>query len=95
MEKVGCKQVVDFMKKEGWYREYCDNILCSLRDCEDKNDKKVKRLALKELLCYNGDDAIASNLIWSGTFEGYEYWCDKGYSLRRAFRGKRLKYKTI
>lgn len=96
MVRVGCKQVVDYMKKEGWYGLYCDNLLYELsHDDYEGNKKKMKQYYLRQLFCYNGADAVSSNLIWSDTSEGYDYWRNKSIDLGITFRRKRLKYKEL
>lgn len=95
MIRVGCKQVVDYMKKKGWYGLYCDNLLYDLSQDEDRDVKTTKQHYLMELFCYNGENAVADNFIWSDTFEGYDYWRNKSVDLAFTFRCKRLKYKEL
>lgn len=95
MRRIGCKQVVDYMKKEGWYGLYCDNLLYELSHYDYEGNKKIKQHYLRKLFCYNGANAVSSNLIWSSTSEGYDYWRNRSVDLEITFSHKRLKYKEL
>ena len=96
--KVGCKQVIDFMKKEGWYTDYKDEVIKYMKAIDDPDNPqhiRVKRHLLRCLFCFNGINAVTDNLLWNATSKGYDFWAEKNIFLNRHFRYTDLKYKTV
>lgn len=96
--QVGCKQVLDFIKKEGWYTDYKEAVIEYMKAIDDPDkplDIRMKRHLLKYLFCFNGIDAVSNNMLWDATSKGYDFWCEKNVVLRSHFRYIDLKYKTV
>ena len=84
MRDVKSKEVIDFMKSEGYYRAYCRNILRS--KLRRDNVKFLKRHKLLNVLCRNGIESIVCAFIWSNTPEGSDYWEQRDTELKTHFR---------
>ena len=98
MKRVGCKQVLDFMKKGGWCTDYKDEVIKYMKAIDDPDkplDIRMKRHLLKCLFCFNDIDAVANNMLWDATFKGYDFWAGKSLELKNHFRYIDLKYKTV
>lgn len=96
--RVGCKQVLDFMKKEGWYDAYKKETIKYMKAIDDPDnplDIRMKRHLLRCLFCFNGTEAIVDNLFWATTSDGYDFWDGKNNVLKEHFLHIPLRYKTV
>ena len=92
---VGCKQIVDYMKKNGFYGQYCREILTDDLEKYAKKTLKGRQNILRFLLCASGTLAILDGFCWDASSEGHSFWSKKNAQLGRAFISIPLKYKYI
>ena len=93
--KIGCKQIIDYMKKNGFYSQYCRNVLNDNRIDTSKKSLRYKQHLFMGLMYAAGTSAINNNFRWGATPEGYEFWYEKSLQINRAFASVPLKYKHI
>ena len=94
-KRVGCKQIVDYMKKNGFYGKYCREVLTDDLAKHATKTLKGRQNILRFLLCASGTSVILDSFCWDGSFEGRSFWSKKNTQLDRAFISIPLKYKYI
>lgn len=92
---VGCKEIVDFMKKSGFYHLYARNTLQSFKTKNQKNTTHGKRILLGTLLGSYGTSSVLEAFTWIMSPEGYEFWDNKDDMLKDAFFEVPLKFKAV
>lgn len=93
--RVGCKDIVDYMKEYNFYRLYARNLLQAPTQCKYKKSLKEKQNLLRKLLGAYGPSSLTDNLVWKCTPEGYDFWEERHYWMCDAFYEVELKYKMI
>lgn len=93
--KAGCKQIVDFMKKSGFYHLYTRNVLQFPINPELRQSLEGRQIMLRILLGVYGNNSIQSAFTWSKTPEKWNFWADMDIQLRSAFSRVKLNYKTV
>lgn len=93
--KAGCKEIVDFMKKSGFYHLYARNTLRFPFNSELRYSLQGRQDMLRMLLGALGPNSIMDAFRWVKAPEKPSFWDEWDDKLHDAFRGVKLKYKTV
>lgn len=83
------------MKENGFYSQYCRNVLNDNRIDTSKKSLRYKQHLFMGLMCAAGTSAIPNSFLWEATPEGYDFWNEKSLQINIAFLFVPLKYKHI
>lgn len=92
---VGCKQIVDYMKKAGFYKLFGERLLRSLHGVSYSRTLEGRKALLGELLGALGVNTLIDTFTWEYTPEGSIFWSERYNRLRDAFSKVSLKYKKV
>lgn len=90
-----CKQIVDYMKKAGFYELFVKRLLQYDHRINRNKTLKGRKELLVELLGALGTNTLSSTFLWSETPEGSVFWNHQDTELRTAFFDVPLKYKKV
>lgn len=93
--KAGCKEIVDFMKKSNIYHLYARNTLQFPFDFNIRKSLQGRQAMLRMLLGALGPESIMDAFQWMRAPEDSSFWDEWDDELHNAFRGVKLKYKTV
>lgn len=93
--KAGCKQIVDYMKKAGFYKLFVKRLLQYDHRRNRNKTLEGRKELLVELLGALGVNTISGTFLWSETPEGSVFWNHQDTELRTALSDVPLKYKKV